>query len=107
MKSSDNFAALPGDGEVAGKLSGINSCLVVLCAGKGTRTGLGYNKMFYYSGHSDVLSLTLIAADNSAASSIVVVCRSASVTASYQRLERDFLRLAGKNGLLRERSASK
>ena len=38
---------------------------------------------------------------------IVVVCRSASVTASYQRLERDFLRLAGKNGLLRERSASK
>lgn len=75
MKSSDNFAALPGDGEVAGKLSGINSCLVVLCAGKGTRTGLGYNKMFYYSGNSDVLSLTLIAADNSAASSIVIVCR--------------------------------
>lgn len=34
---------------------------------------------------------------------IVVVCRGASVTASYQRLERDFLRLAAKNGLLRDK----
>ena len=33
---------------------------------------------------------------------IVVVCRGASVEASYQRLERDFLRLAKKNGLLRD-----
>lgn len=33
---------------------------------------------------------------------IVVVCRAASVEASYQRLERDFLRLAKRNGLLRQ-----
>ncbi len=31
----------------------------------------------------------------------VVVCRAASVAASYQHLERDFLRLARKNELLR------
>ena len=34
---------------------------------------------------------------------IVVVCRAASVEASYQRLEREFLRLARKNRLLREK----
>lgn len=34
---------------------------------------------------------------------IVVVCRAASVQASYQRLERDLLRLARKNGLLRDK----
>ena len=33
---------------------------------------------------------------------IVVVCRAGAVTASYQRLERDFLRLARKNGLTRD-----
>ncbi|MBR1781482.1 MAG: ribonuclease P protein component [Oscillospiraceae bacterium] len=38
---------------------------------------------------------------------IVVVCRAASVHASYQRLERDFLRLARKNGLLRQESETK
>lgn len=34
---------------------------------------------------------------------LVVVCRSASVTASYQRLERDFLKLARRSGLLRDK----
>lgn len=34
---------------------------------------------------------------------LVVVCRSASVSASYQRLERDFLKLARRNGLLRDK----
>lgn len=34
---------------------------------------------------------------------IVVVCRAASVTASYQRLERDFMKLARRNKLLRAR----
>lgn len=34
---------------------------------------------------------------------IVVVCRAASVTASYQRLERDFLKLARRNHLLRDK----
>lgn len=38
---------------------------------------------------------------------IVVVCRAASVNASYQHLERDFLRLARKNGLLRGKDVSK
>ena len=38
---------------------------------------------------------------------IVVVCRAGSVTASYQRLERDFLRLARKNGLMREESQNR
>ena len=35
---------------------------------------------------------------------IVVVCRAASVEASYRRLERDFLKLARRSGLLRERT---
>lgn len=34
---------------------------------------------------------------------IVVVCRAASVTASYQRLERDFMKLARRNKLLRDK----
>lgn len=34
---------------------------------------------------------------------IVVVCRAASVSASYQRLEKDFLKLARRNKLLRDR----
>ena len=33
---------------------------------------------------------------------IVVVCRDASTRASYQQLESDFLRLARRNGLLKE-----
>jgi ribonuclease P protein component len=36
---------------------------------------------------------------------IVVVCRAAAVDASYQRLEREFLKLARKNGLLREKKS--
>ena len=32
---------------------------------------------------------------------IVVVCRTASVSADYQRLEKDFLRLMKRNGLIR------
>lgn len=38
---------------------------------------------------------------------IVVVCRAGAVTASYQRLERDFLRLARRNGLLRKEEMEK
>lgn len=34
---------------------------------------------------------------------LVVVCRSASVTASYKRLEKDFLKLARRNKLLRDK----
>ena len=33
---------------------------------------------------------------------IVVVCRAGAVEASYQRLEKDFLKLMKRNGLLRE-----
>lgn len=33
---------------------------------------------------------------------IVVVCRAAAVTASYRRLEKDLLKLARRNGLLRQ-----
>jgi len=38
---------------------------------------------------------------------IVVVCRAAAVGASYQRLEREFLKLARRNGLLREDNGKK
>ena len=34
---------------------------------------------------------------------IVIVCRAASVEASYQRLERDFLRIMRKNDLMRKK----
>lgn len=76
MKSSDNFAEIPGDIEVAQRLKGINSCAVILCAGLGLRTGLGYNKMFYRSGETDVITKTLTAFDESLVSSLVIACAS-------------------------------
>lgn len=55
MKSSDSIAAL------------------ILCAGSGTRTGLGYNKILYYAGRKTVLETTLDAFEKSKVTSVILV----------------------------------
>lgn len=41
------------------KYSGLSICGLILCAGNGSRTNLGYNKMLYYIGKKTILEMTL------------------------------------------------
>ena len=51
----------------------LSVCAIILCAGLGSRTGLGYNKMLHYVGKKTVLELTLDRFSGSLVKSIVLV----------------------------------
>lgn len=55
-------------------------CAVVLCAGRGERTGLGYNKILHYVGKKTVLELTLDAFTESMADNVILVVNPADRT---------------------------
>lgn len=50
--------------------------VVVLCAGKGTRSGLGYNKMFYQFQGQTIYEMTMkVFLEDNCCGQIIVVCR--------------------------------
>ena len=49
-------------------------CAIIVCAGKGERTGLNYNKVLHYLGQKTVIELVLDAFAASDASRAVIVC---------------------------------
>jgi len=65
MRSNDRFSEKP--------LGKPNTAAVILCAGKGERTGLEYNKVFYHLGQRTVLETVLDAFCSSSVERIAVV----------------------------------